>query len=764
MSDTCDYNLEKKLGESAEEIKQRFAEFKEKYKITDADGVAQNMERLLQDMKRRELIAQNQRLISAEKNTAVLKQAYRDVISKKGKNKGQIDAKKVQKNIRQIFQNVGDRAGALADQAHQFYLRALKETGMGKLMKTDNFQRDIYRAIMRPDKYKFADNSPVKIMADAIRKYNDWIHVGKTRAGYDIGYAQNYVSKQLHHADKIIGNERAWKEMLENSLDWEYMGIKQSDRAQALDDILQTITNPKDLIDGVYASKQVKSLYFKGPDEAFAYQKAFGADNLFDQLMKSMHVDTRNLAVAEAFGVKHDKNVDALLKDVYRRTREVDPKQANFDSIKREVDQAYDWLSGITSYGAPKTILGKTATAIRQVTDMSMLKATSVVTTITDMPFSAGTANTIFGGGVNGYAKKAIGISQDTIKLFASRKQQIEFADRIGMFASEVSPFSGQKFAREGTETGMSWKPLDRAHNASMIMTGLPRQAAAARLAGVKQLVMGFADVADTPFDKLYSGTRELFDELNINAKDWDLIRQYGVDDVDGVKMITPEKLRRELETGGPRGDTELAMKNVETINKYATLLRQASELGSPTGSVRLNAFKNAQSPDSVGGMMWRFALQYKTFPIAAGRTMSKMAEKGTLPQKFINLGMTGMTATALGGIVLQTRNYIDKGEFIDMDDKQAMFWTKAAVQGGFLSIAGDMALGQDYTRFSNIPSQVAGPALSGVVQDTAEIATRIRKGNLRNKDIKKIVKKNMPTAISKPVDSKIFNMVMEEL
>ncbi len=731
----CDLELKKSVNaEEAQGIVSRFEEYKAKNKLDPNDSMTDHLTRMIAEIEnRKELSA-----IRSEHAVTAYQEAnkfiFKDSLTKNKTGDTVFNPKKVRKNFRQFMQNIGDKQSVIADQSHQFFTKLVSDKKIVNMMRTPDFQRNIYRAIMHPDRYKFPDGSPVRMMADAIRKYNDWSHVQKIKRGYSLGYAKNYVVKQIHNMEKIVADTKGWKAQLDKSLDWDHMQVPTARREDFLDEVLMKVTRPKETIEGVFVSKDVKTLHFKNADGAFAYQQSFGADNMFDQLNKSLHVDAKNLALAEVMGVQHDMNFKAHMKEIDNRLKEVDA--STHQATVNEMNKAYDYLSGKNAWGSPKTTAGKVAVALRQSADMSLLKATSAITTITDFAFGAGTMNSVFGGGVNKYAKTLIQSSIDTMKLFGSTEKQIAWADKLGVFATDLSPMSGMRFAREGVETGMSWKPLDRLHSWSMAATGLPRQAVSARLANTKQFAMGLADNAHLGFDNLYSGTRQLFDELNISSKEWDIIRAHALDDFDGHKIITPEKLRNVL------GEDFH-----EVSGKLASMFRQAAETGSPTGSVRSASFKNAFSPDSVEGMAVRFAMQYKSFPLAAARTMGKMANRGSTQAAVANMAMPAVTATTLGGIVMQLRNYVNKGEFINMEDEGALFWTRAAVQGGFAGLAGDLAT-KDYSKFGNVAESLAGPVVGGLLQDTAEIASRIPRGKLREKDVWKYGMKTIPSVI----------------
>ena len=146
----CDINLRNKMGDEADSIMQEFEQIRNQYEVNDVNAPLKINE-ILGEMRRRDKISKLQNAVMAQKRSERLTQIYRNT---DGITDMDQLTTKLRKNFEQEMQNIGDRQGVIQDQAQTFLLHVSSNRAMKQLMKTPEFQLNVYRAIIHPDKWK----------------------------------------------------------------------------------------------------------------------------------------------------------------------------------------------------------------------------------------------------------------------------------------------------------------------------------------------------------------------------------------------------------------------------------------------------------------------------------------------------------------------------------------------------------------------------------------------------------------------------------
>ncbi len=373
---SCELEAVKKYGKQiADSIQKDFDEFKAIYGTDESGDLSKHFDKMLKEKARRIQISEKSRLLAVAKSQQVSNFAE-DGMSASDKNY----SKKVQKNMDQVMQNTADLEASIVDEGSVFLVDMADAIPSEKFFRDENFQRDLFRSIIEPEKYKFPDGSPVKKVSDLIRKKNDWEYARKRQVGYDIDYRQKRVGKRYHFRDKIqeFGGEdgQPWVDRMLQDTDGEVMGFTDRDEyVTYLQKTYSDIINADSMIDDTYVklilptTKGItagRSFVFKSADAEFAYMRDFGNGNLFDQMQMTLRGDAKKIALAQSFSPEHKKVLPNLLKGL-KRSMNKDVADAMEESI---IDQ-YKQISGTGAHRQAKTIAGKLATATRQLTDIS---------------------------------------------------------------------------------------------------------------------------------------------------------------------------------------------------------------------------------------------------------------------------------------------------------------------------------------------------------------------------------------------------------
>jgi hypothetical protein len=360
------------------------------------------------------------------------------------------------------------------------------------------------------------------------------------------------------------------------------MGIEPDRIEKFIGDMHRDITQKKAYIDDELTEIQFgtnkkytehRSIKFTSHDAEFEYMTKYGSGNFIQNIIKTVDQDAKVVGLSTTLGPRHQITFEKMMNDMSALS------DGNFKSDLAEFKRTYDHIKGVNTFGAPKSDLGKSAAATRKFTDMSKLSFASLPSTITDIPYMAAVAETMLGGGVKGYARNLLQFSMQQAKNFANRDHAILFAKRFTTYAEDMNTLLDAPIMKEGViESAASFASVDKAHRMFMNLTGLPRQNWAAKGAASKVISAGLADFANSSFDGLKPKMQEMFNLYGVTAKDWDVIRKNGFESFEGDSYLTPAKL---YEQG-----------NHDAGLKLAGVLRAASELGSPTSSVRMNALK----------------------------------------------------------------------------------------------------------------------------------------------------------------------------
>lgn len=735
MANVCDVNLANKLGKKeATKVFAEFQEFIKKNNITDGDTLVKDMTSILEERVKKITMTQQERMISKVKAEQL------------SKTLASVDPKKGVKKFEDILESTNDKTAA-TKQGFFTMLSDISTPEYGKLFKDKNFQFEVFKRLSTNVK---SANEAVESAANSFRKAFNFLFKAKQAAGLQMDSLATYAGKQMHSSVKIVEDSINWTNFATESFDFQAMGIKPDQVDSFIGDMFKRAKNPKYLIDGEFTEIQFGSvagmqesrvIKFKSVEAEYEYMNRYGGGDFLSNALKTVERESRVVGLSSTFGPRHEATFEQTVNFLAQQSG------GRLDELK-SLKTTYDYLRGRNQYARPSTVFGKGAVLLRKMTDMSKLSAMSAVSTVTDIPFMAGVSETLLGGGARGYARNLLNFTTGMISTVTNKADAKKWANRLAVYAEDVNPLLDRSSLRDFMEAGVSWKTFDQAHRTVMNLTGLPRQNWAAKIQASKMFSHGLADMSTLPLDKMTKKTQAMFESFGITAKDWDNIRLNALEDIDGDNILSPAKLFE-------AGDTEAGI-------KLAGFLKQAAELGSPTQSAKMAAFKKSFDPDSPIGMAALAITQFKSFPFSVYKTMSTVASASN---PYANVAATAAISTGLGATVIQLREYAKKGKFKEVD---ARFAFDAFAQGGAGGLVADFLTADYSTKWRTLQGDLLGPSF-GTIADMAYMGSKIRNkitgtGNApTTKEWARFTWYNTPSILYAPATYKYFEKFIRE-
>ena len=224
----------------------------------------------------------------------------------------------------------------------------------------------------------------------------------------------------------------------------------------------------------------------------------------------------------------------------------------------------------------------------------------------------------------------------------------------------------------------------------------------------------GLAKLARQKWDVLSEFDRVRLQRAGITEADWQAINAVPLAQYNGRELLTPQGIK-------DAGQPELAARIFAFINDEAEMAVLAPDM-----ATRAITTMGGQQAGTFGGEIARTLMQFKSFPIAMitrhWRRMLEVSGGADGAPMLANRYTYGMalavTTMGLGAIATQAKQVLAGKDPIDMTDPDtaARFLAKAVVQGGGLSIMGDLFLTDPSGSFGDQAASaiknVAGPTV----------------------------------------------------
>lgn len=551
------------------------------------------------------------------------------------------------------------------------------------------------------------------------------------RAGGDIGKLDDWGLPQTHSLEKIVlAGKQAWVQKAESLIDTSKY-VHEDGSYYSQQEIRELLEYSFDTLSSNGANKteigrqsfggnskvtsrhsESRVLHFKDAESWMEYQAEFGGMPFVDLVEAHINGLSKDIAMVENLG-SSPKNSMRILMDAAEQKDWQKGIDANDTGKSRKRAQTmFDEFSG---QNTPQSeVLANLGLAYRSMNVASMLGGTTI-SSITDQAMIAKTAS------IHGIAyRKTFGelISQ----LNPKNKEDRQLAHSLGL-ATEEMLGSIARWSDDGLTSvhGKSQK-LARVSSgiASQVMriSGLNALTAASKVGFTKMLMHKYGTLTRSKaWADLDAMDRELMEKTGLNERAWEVMRLADpVVDRKGNQLMSARSIYEIPDSDLTRfGDPQKVRDEVAT--QFQAHLLDEQGMAVVEAGLRERTWMSAGQRKGTGmGELVKSMLQFKSFPAAflMRHGSRAMAQDGVKGKAAYGASIFAMT-TLLGALAVQLKelaNGNDPSTMWDSDDPQKTmnFWTRSAVQGGGLSILGDILVAGTDTSGRSTSDFMVGP------------------------------------------------------
>lgn len=551
------------------------------------------------------------------------------------------------------------------------------------------------------------------------------------RAGGDIGKLDDWGLPQTHSLEKIVlAGKQAWVQKAEGLIDTSKY-VHEDGTYYSQQEIRELLEYSFDTLSSNGANKteigrqsfggnskvtsrhsESRVLHFKDAESWVEYQSEFGGMPFVDLIEAHVNGLSKDIAMVENLG-SSPKNSMRILMDAAEQKDWLKGVDASTTGKTRKRAQTmFDEFMGANT--PESEVLANLGLAYRSMNVASMLGGTTL-SSFTDQAMIKKTAN------IHNIAwRKTFGelISQ----LNPKNKEDRELAHSLGL-ATEEMLGSIARWSDDGL-TSVSGKSQKLARVSSAVasqvmrVSGLNALTAASKVGFTKMLMEKYGRLSRSKaWSELNELDRELMQKTGLSERVWDVMRlAEPVVDRKGNQLMSARSIYeipddKLLAFGDPQRVRD------EVASSFQAHLLDEQGMAVVEAGLRERTFMSAgQKKGTVPGEIFKSMLQFKSFPAAflmrhGSRAMSqptKMSKAG------YGISIFAMT-TLLGALVVQLKelaNGNDPQTMWDSDDPQKTvnFLTRSAVQGGGLSILGDILVAGTDTSGRSASDFMVGP------------------------------------------------------
>lgn len=581
---------------------------------------------------------------------------------------------------------------------------------------------------------RFNDNTGdplAKQISDKMGEVFEGMRQRFNRSGGDIGKLDDWGLPQTHDLAKIVkAGKQAWVNKAEQLIDTSKY-VHEDGSYYSQQQIRELLEYSYDTLSSNGANKtevgrqsfggnskvtsrhsESRVLHFKDAEAWLDYQADFGGMPFVDLVEAHINGLSKDIALVENLG-SNPKSAMRILMDAAENKDWLKGIEANKTGKSRKRAQTmFDEFMGANT--PESEVLANMGLAYRSMNVASMLGGTTL-SSITDQAMIKKTAS------IHGIAyRKTFGelISQ----LNPKNKEDRELAHSLGL-ATEEMLGSIARWSDDGL-TSVSGKSQKLARVSSAVasqvmrISGLNALTAASKVSFTKMLMEKYGRLSrDKAWSELNELDRELMQKTGLSERAWEVIRLADpVIDRKGNQLMSARSIyeipdEKLTAFGDPQRVKD------EIASSFQAHLLDEQGMAVVEAGLRERTWMSAgQKKGTAMGEILKGMLQFKSFPAAflmrhGSRAMS--FEKGTSKAAY-GASIFAMT-TLLGALVVQLKELAsgnDPQTIWDEDDPQKFmnFFTRSAVQGGGLSILGDILVAGTDTSGRSATDFMVGP------------------------------------------------------
>lgn len=595
---------------------------------------------------------------------------------------------------------------------------------------------DLVQKIVRE---RFNDNTGdplAKKISDKMGEVFEGMRERFNRAGGDIGKLDDWGLPQTHSLEKIVlAGKQAWVQKAEGLIDTSKY-VHEDGSFYSQQEIRELLEYSFDTLSSNGANKteigrqsfggnskvtsrhsESRVLHFKDAESWMEYQAEFGGMPFVDLIEAHINGLSKDIAMVENLGSSPRNSMRILMDAAEQKDWQKGIDANDTGKSRKRAQTMFDEFSG---QNTPQSeVLANMGLAYRSMNVASMLGGTTI-SSVTDQAMIAKTAS------IHGIAyRKTFGelISQ----LNPKNKEDRQLAHSLGL-ATEEMLGSIARWSDDGLTSvhGKSQK-LARVSSgiASQVMriSGLNALTAASKVGFTKMLMHKYGTLTrNKAWADLDAMDRELIEKTGLNERAWEVMRLADpVVDRKGNQLMSARSIYEIPDDKlKPFGDPQKVRDEVAT--QFQAHLLDEQGMAVVEAGLRERTWMSAGQRKGTGmGEIIKSMLQFKSFPAAflMRHGSRAMAQDGMKGKAAYGVSLFAMT-TLLGALAVQLKelaNGNDPSTMWDSDDPQkAMnFWTRSAIQGGGLSILGDILVAGTDTSGRSASDFMVGPFGSDV-------------------------------------------------
>lgn len=458
-------------------------------------------------------------------------------------------------------------------------------------------------------------------------------------------------------------------------------------------------------------------LHFKDADAWMEYQSKYGGMQFVDLVEAHIMSMSRDIALVETLG-SNPKTAMKILQDAARhKDTAAGMPVKEVDTTLRRSQVMFDELMGANT--PQSQVLANLGLAYRSMNVAAMLGGTTL-TSITDQATMAMTAR------VHNISYRQM-FGELISQLNPANKADRELARSLGL-ATEEMLGSINRWADDGLTSvhGKSEKAARISNSvASQIMriSLLNALTASSKTAFSKMLMAKYGEMTRTKAWKdLDAHDKELLEKTGINERAWQVMQLADpIIDRKGNKLMSARSIfeipdSKLTSFGNPKKVRE------EVATQFQTHLLDEQGMAVIEAGLRERTWLHGNTKrGSAVGEIWRGITQFKSFPASfLMRHGSRISAQNGLKGKAAYAMSLFFMTTILGALVVQLKelaNGNDPQTMWDNDDPRqtAKFFGRSVVQGGGLSVLGDIVAAGTDPSGRGITDFIAGPLGSDV-------------------------------------------------
>ncbi|WP_284085104.1 hypothetical protein [Acinetobacter haemolyticus] len=580
--------------------------------------------------------------------------------------------------------------------------------------------KDLVNKVVRElFKENTGDTTAKKIAGDMGKVFEE-MRERFNRSGGDIGKLDDWGLPQTHSLEKIAkAGKQAWVDFAEQRIDTsKYVHedgtyYSQQEIRDLLDYSYDTlVTNGANKTEigrqsfggnSKVTSRHSESrvLHFKDADAWLEYQADFGGMPFVDLVEAHVNGLSKDIALVENLG-SNPKNAMRILMDAAdKKDREKRLITTNDNKVIKRAQVMFDEFMG---QNTPQSeVFANLGLAYRSMNVASMLGGTTI-TSFSDQAMIAKTAS------MHNIAYRQT-FGELLTQLNPKNKDDRALAHSLGL-ATEEMLGSINRWADDGLTSvhGKSQKLASFSNSLAtqvMRISGLNALTAASKVGFTKMLMDKYGRLSRTKaWNDLSEVDREIMSKTGLSERAWDVMRLADpVVDRKGNQLMSARSIY-EIPDDKLKAFGDPKKVKDEIATQFQAHLLDEQGMAVVEAGLRERTWMGVSKlKGTVSGEIIKSMLQFKSFPASflMRHGSRAMAQDGLKGKASYSVSLFAMT-TLLGALVVQLKelaNGNDPQTMWDSDDpsKTMQFFSRSVVQGGGLSVLGDVvAAGADPT------------------------------------------------------------------